>query len=230
MLTKTKGIVIHYLKYRETSLLVTIYTSELGIASYIENGVRSAKAKHKMALFQPLTLLDMEVYSKPGKGLNRISELKCYFPYQQIPFDIAKSSIALFLSEVLNKVLKEEESNPLLFQFLEESLQFLDSSKEHFENFHIQFLWNLSAFLGFSPSNATEFYQQLSLARTEFGRPDPTTLSLLDQLILADYGTAISLTKVQRKEILAAVIRYYQIHVESFNELRSLQILQEVLA
>lgn len=230
MLTKTKGIVIHYLKYRETSLLVTIYTSELGIASYIENGVRSAKAKHKMALFQPLTLLDMEVYSKPGKGLNRISELKCYFPYQQIPFDIAKSSIALFLSEVLNKVLKEEESNPLLFQFLEESLQFLDSSKEHFENFHIQFLWNLSAFLGFSPSNATEFYQQLSLARTEFGRPDSATLSLLDQLILADYGTAISLTKVQRKEILAAVIRYYQIHVESFNELRSLQILQEVLA
>jgi DNA repair protein RecO (recombination protein O) len=228
MLIKTKGIVIHYLKYRETSLLVTIYTAQLGIASYIENGVRSAKAKHKMALFQPLTLLDMEVYSKPGKGLNRISELKCYFPYQQIPFDIAKSSIALFLSEVLNKVLKEEEANPLLFQFLEDSLQFLDSSKEHFENFHIQFLWNLTAFLGFSPGNAKEFYQQLALARTEYGRPDH--VAIFDQIALSDYGSNISLTKIQRKEILAAVIRYYQIHVASFGELRSLQILQEVLA
>jgi DNA repair protein RecO (recombination protein O) len=228
MLTKTKGLVINYLKYRETSLLVTIYTSELGIASYIENGVRSVKAKHKMALFQPLTLLDMEVYSKPGKGLNRISELKCYFPYQHIPFDIAKSSIALFLSEVLNKVLKEEEANPLLFHFLEESLQFLDTCSANFENFHIQFLWNLSAFLGFSPSNALEFYQQLALARSEFGRPDH--LEVLNQLILLDYGKPFVLSKIQRKEILAALIQYYQIHVESFGELRSTQILQEVLA
>ena len=228
MLTKTKGIVIHYLKYRETSLLVTIYTAELGIASYIENGVRSAKAKHKMALFQPLTLLDMEVYSKPGKGLNRISELKCYFPYQHIPFDIAKSSIALFLSEVLNKVLKEEEANPILFQFLEDSLQFLDTCQENFENFHIQFLWNLTAFLGFSPSNGSEFYQQLALNRSEYGRPDH--LEVLDRLIQSDYGTPIVMTKNQRKELLGALIRYYQLHVESFGDLRSLQILQEVLA
>ena len=71
MITKTKGLVLHNLKYRETSLLVTIYTAEFGIASYIENGVRSAKAKHKMALFQPLTLLDLEVFHKPGRGLHR---------------------------------------------------------------------------------------------------------------------------------------------------------------
>ena len=101
MQRKTRGLVINNMRYRETSLLITIYTAEFGIASYIENGVRSAKAKHKMALFQPLTLLDLEVYHKPGKGLHRISEAKCYYPYQQIPFDIIKSSIALFLSEVL---------------------------------------------------------------------------------------------------------------------------------
>jgi DNA repair protein RecO len=110
MLSKTQGIVISYMRYRETSIVVNVYTSEMGICSYIENGVRSAKAKHKMALFQPLTLLDLEVYHKPGKGLHRISEAKCFFPYQAIPFDIAKSSLALFLSEVLSKVLKEEEA------------------------------------------------------------------------------------------------------------------------
>jgi DNA repair protein RecO (recombination protein O) len=89
MLNKTKGIVIQYMKYRESSLLVTIYTAEFGICSYVENGVRSAKAKHKIALFQPLTLLELEVYHKPGKGLHRISEAKCYYPYRKIPFDNA---------------------------------------------------------------------------------------------------------------------------------------------
>ena len=186
MVTKTRGIVLHYLRYRETSLLVTIYTAELGIASYIENGVRSAKAKHKMALFQPTTLLDLEVFHKPGKGLHRISEAKCYFPYRQIPFDIAKSSIALFLSEILSKVLKEEESNVPLFDFLEDSFQFLDRATAHYENFHIQFLWNLSIFLGFNPSNAKEFKEQVLQASSTFQSLD---VQALDTLVNAPYGT-----------------------------------------
>jgi DNA repair protein RecO (recombination protein O) len=97
MLTKTQGIVISYLRYRETSILVNVYTAELGICSYIENGVRSAKAKHKMALFQPLTQLDLEVYHKPGKGLHRISEAKCSFPYQGA-FRVFMPIIAIFRS------------------------------------------------------------------------------------------------------------------------------------
>jgi DNA repair protein RecO (recombination protein O) len=225
MLTKTRGIVISYLRYRETSILVNVYTAEMGICSYIENGVRSAKAKHKMALFQPLTLLDLEVYHKPGKGLHRISEAKCFFPYQAIPFDIAKSSLALFLSEVLNKVLKEEEANPALFEFLSDSMQYLDRASEHFENFHLQFLWQLAAFLGFGAGNAAEFYQQLKAA----GCIVPN-FTELDALIHADYGHPIVLHRSERKELLAGMLNYYQLHMENFGEIRSLQILQEVLA
>ncbi|MEY3631715.1 MAG: hypothetical protein RL408_1269 [Bacteroidota bacterium] len=225
MLSKTQGIVISYLRYRETSILVNVYTSEMGICSYIENGVRSAKAKHKMALFQPLTLLDLEVYHKPGKGLHRISEAKCFFPYQAIPFDIAKSSLALFLSEVLSKVLKEEEANPVLFDFLSQSLQYLDRATDHFENFHLQFLWQLAAFLGFGAGNAAEFYQQLKAA----GCIVPS-FTELDALIHADYGHPMVLHRAERKELLAGMLQYYQLHMENFGEIRSLQILQEVLA
>jgi len=225
MLTKTRGIVISYMRYRETSILVNVYTAEMGISSYIENGVRSAKAKHKMALFQPLTLLDLEVYHKPGKGLHRISEAKCFFPYQAIPFDIAKSSLALFLSEVLNKVLKEEEANPALFEFLSDSMQYLDRASEHFENFHLQFLWQLAAFLGFGAGNAAEFYQQLKAA----GCIVPN-FTELDALIHANYGHPIVLHRSERKELLAGMLNYYQLHMENFGEIRSLQILQEVLA
>jgi DNA repair protein RecO (recombination protein O) len=225
MLSKTQGIVISYMRYRETSIVVNVYTSEMGICSYIENGVRSVKAKHKMALFQPLTLLDLEVYHKPGKGLHRISEAKCFFPYQAIPFDIAKSSLALFLSEVLSKVLKEEEANPVLFDFLSQSLQYLDRAADHFENFHLQFLWQLASYLGFGASTSAEFCQQLKAA----GCIVPTFAGL-DALIQADYGHPIVLHRAERKELVAAMINYYQLHMENFGEIRSLQILQEVLA
>lgn len=228
MLTKTKGLVLSYLRYRETSILVTIYTAEFGIATYIENGVRSAKAKHKMALFQPMTLLDLEVFHKPGKGIHRISEAKCFFPYQQIPFDIAKSSIALFLSEILSKVLKEEESNPYLFEFLMESLQFLDRAPTNFENFHIQFLWKLTSFLGITPSDAREFLTQLNTEKFSF--LNHLDHPWIEEIVHAPMGTSCSISRIQRKNLLSGLLFFYQVHIESFGELRSWQILQEVMA
>lgn len=228
MLNKTKGIVINYLKYRESSLLVTIYTAEFGISSYVENGVRSAKAKHKIALFQPLTLLELEVYHKPGKGLHRISEAKCYYPYRKIPFDIAYSSIALFLTEVLGKVLREEEANPVLFEFLEDSFQILDQGVGSMENFHLQFLWKLSEFLGFHAGRVQEFMDQLR----EAGVPGISDLDpqAVQALFDSDYGQVIGINRLQRAAILRALIYYYGLHMESFGELRSLQVLQEVMS
>jgi DNA repair protein RecO (recombination protein O) len=228
MLYKTRGLVLHNLKYRETSLLVTIYTAEFGIASYIENGVRSVKAKHKMALFQPLTLLDLEVFHKPNRSLHRISEAKCYFPYRQIPFDVGKSSIALFLSEILGKVLKEEEANPTLFEFLEESLQFLDGAKGNYENFHIQFLWNLAAFLGFAPGSLEEFLDQLKQA--QFIGAKEIDAQILNEIIMSSYGAPFSISRMQRKEYLSGILYFYRLHIESFGELKSWEILQEVMA
>jgi DNA repair protein RecO (recombination protein O) len=228
MLNKTKGIVINYLKYRESSLLVTIYTAEFGISSYVENGVRSAKAKHKIALFQPLTLLELEVYHKPGKGLHRISEAKCYYPYRKIPFDIAYSSIALFLTEVLGKVLREEEANPVLFDFLEDSFQVLDQGLGSMENFHLQFLWKLSEFLGFHAGRVQEFVGQLR----EAGVPGISDLDpgAVQALFDSDYGQVVGINRLQRAAILRALIYYYGLHIESFGELRSLQVLQEVMS
>jgi DNA repair protein RecO (recombination protein O) len=153
MLLKTKGIVLNQIKYRETSIITKIYTEDFGLKSYIVNGVRTKSSKTKIGLFQPLTLLDLVVYYKEKTTLHRISEIKCYSPYKSIPFEIKKSSIVLFLSEILNKTLKEEISNKELFDFLSTSLIYFDEVKEDYHNFHLQFLFQLSAFLGFFPSN-----------------------------------------------------------------------------
>jgi DNA repair protein RecO (recombination protein O) len=126
---------------------------------------------------------------------------------------------------VLSKVLKEEEANPALFEFLSQSLQYLDRASDHFENFHLQFLWQLAAFLGFGAGNAAEFYQQLKSA----GYIVPN-FQELDSLIHADYGHHIALHRAERKELLAGMLHYYQLHMENFGEIRSLQVLQEVLA
>ena len=136
MLQKTRGIALSYIRYRETSIIARIYTEEFGLQSYIVNSVRTARSKNnKIALFQPLTLLDMVVYNKHDRDLHRLSEMKTSYPFQSLPFEVAKATIAMFVTEMLNKVLKEEASSPALFRYLVDSVLFLEEARPELRKF-----------------------------------------------------------------------------------------------
>ena len=156
MLHKTRGVVFRFTKYGETSIIANVFTELFGMQGYIVNGVRSASGRNKIALFQPLTLLDMVVYHRENANLNRISEIKCLYPYKTIPLDIRKSTVAVFINEVINKAIKEESHAGELCQFIIESLVALDTLDTGTENFHLIFLLKLSRFLGFGAYETKE--------------------------------------------------------------------------
>src|SRR4051812_2313610 len=122
MIHKTRGIVFRFTKYGETSIIVTIFTEEFGLQSYIVNGVRSKSSKNKIALYQPLTLLNLVVYHRERANIERIKEIQCFHPYQTLTVDVKKSTIAMFITELLNKTVKEESHVQDLFDFLADSL------------------------------------------------------------------------------------------------------------
>ncbi|MES2732793.1 MAG: DNA repair protein RecO [Bacteroidota bacterium] len=234
MLHKTLGIVIHYLRYRESSIIVKMYTEEFGLQSYIENNVRSAKARNKIALFQPLTLLDLVVYHRPDGGLTRLSEIRCHTPFSSLPYDFHKASIAMFITEMLSKTLKEESGSPPLFHFLFQSILWLDQAEANFENFHLQFLLQLARFLGFSPQSAEEIFEQLTSAGQSHrgfagDSSAPEDMLFLDRLIQAEYGESIKVSHFLRREALEHILSFYQLHIENFGEIKSLPVLQEVM-
>ena len=226
MLHKTKGIVISFVKYKETSIIVKIYTEAFGIQTYIENGVRSAKGKNKIALLQPLTLLDLVVYHDTKKEIHRISEIKCLYPYHTITVDIKKSSLSIFINEVLNNSLKEHSENTPLFNFLEDSLKYLDQNEEQIENFHLYFLINYCFYLGFGPESEDDVVNQLN----EHAIPvNSEEKKLIKELIQQDFGTSLQISKALRIKVLELILLYYKIHVEGFGNLRSMGVLKEVL-
>jgi DNA repair protein RecO (recombination protein O) len=237
MLHKTRSIVIHYLRYRESSIIVKMYTEAFGLQSYIENNVRSSKAKNKIALFQPLTLLDLVVYHRPDGGLTRLSEIRCPTPFSHLPYDFYKASMAMFITEVLGKTLKEETSNPALFHFLFESILWLDRAEANFENFHLQFLLQLSSYMGFAPQSAAEILEQLSAAGhyyrsvgehpTKQGQTED--ILFLERLIQAPYDEVLKVPHFVRREALDHILSFYRLHVENFGEIKSLPVLQEVM-
>jgi DNA repair protein RecO (recombination protein O) len=220
MLHKTRGIVLRFTRYGETSIIVTIFTDAFGLQSYIVNGVRSKSAKPKIALYQPLTLLSMVVYHRENANLERIKEIQVLHPYQSLTADMKKSGIAMFLTEILNKTVKEESHAKDLFDFLSDSLMAIDGLVTGYENSHLIFLIKLSRYLGFGPQFANEIIG---------GRiTDNETELALTELLKKDFNDTISLTNQQRRNILDLLLRFYADHLENFGEIRSLAVLREI--
>ncbi|MCW5912227.1 MAG: DNA repair protein RecO [Cyclobacteriaceae bacterium] len=220
MLVKTKGVVFRLTPYGDTSVIVNVFTDLFGLQSYIVNGVRSNSKKSRIALFQPLTLLDLVVYHKENGNIMRMKEVKCYHPYSGLIREVHKSAIALFINEVLNKSVKEQSHASEIFEFIAQSLVTLDNHPKP-ENFHLIFLLGLSRHLGFAPNQTSEVLGAHWM--------DEQEERLLDQLLHTTYHSELTLTYSQRQSLLNGLLRFYQTHIDGFGEIKSLAVLQEVL-
>ncbi len=225
MLFKTRGIALSFIKYKESSIIARIFTEAFGMQSYIVNSVRSKSTKTKIALFQPLTILDLVVYHNKRREINRISEIKCSFTFHTIPFNIRKTSIALFLTELLNQTLYDEGENEELFDFIHESIITFDGFQQAYENFHIQFMLLLSKYLGIKPESARDMLLEVGHLRLY----DKEFLEKVDFFIRSDFTDYQKIDKSVRNEILLLIIDYFRFHYDSIREFKSIHVLKEVL-
>ena len=219
MLHKTRGVVFRFTKYGETSIIVSIFTEMFGLQSYIVNSVRTKASKNKIALFQPLTLLDLVVYHRENADILRIKEVKCLYAYQSIHLDVRKSAVAMFLNEVINKGVKDQSHAGEICEFLITSLISLDEVPSP-ENFHLIFLVKLSRYLGFGPQTNDEVLGVWLLSREEE--------ELLKKLLIAEYDIQITMSYTSRKNLLEALLRFYATHIDNFGEIKSVDVLKEM--
>jgi DNA repair protein RecO (recombination protein O) len=200
---------------------VTIFTEQFGLQSYIVNGIRSKTSRSKIALFQPLTLLELVVYHRENANINRIKEVKCLHPYQSIQGDIIKSSVAMFITEVINKSVKEESHASHLFEFLCSSFITLDTLVDNSENFHLVFLIKLSRFLGFGAQSCAEILGgRVTSSANEM---------LITQLLKSDYLQPFKMPTDQRREVLELLIYFYNEHGGVLGDLKSMQVLRDLM-
>jgi|TARA_R100000479_G_scaffold68390_1_gene32545 DNA repair protein RecO (recombination protein O) len=237
MLVSTKAIVISSLRYSEADLIVSCFTEVDGLKSYmLRNILKSKKGKLRTSFFQPLTLLDLVANHKNKGTLEYIKEAKIIQPYQTLHSDVYKSSLVMFLSEILKSTIKEEESNSQLFQFLTYSFQWLDLH-ENYANFHILFLLKLSQYLGFYPDTSTIEYPYFNIQEGTFEQHFDDHFSVEGEEVEAlklfftkefDSLTEIKLHKKTRTATLNLLLNYYQYHSQGFKTPKSLAVLQQL--
>jgi DNA repair protein RecO (recombination protein O) len=237
MLVKINAIVLSKLKYRDNDLIVKCYTKQKGIVSYLVRGaLKSQKGSSKAVYFQPLSLVLIEEQFNANRSLQGIKEIKLDYLYTSLHTDVLKTAIVMFLSEVLSTVLKEEEQNEILFDYIESTLKWLDHKTE-FSNFHLLFLLNLTKYLGFYPddqNNASEYFNLsnglFESKKDEFYSISGENIMLLKQLLGIDFDelNTIKLNSKQRQSFLNMLLLYFELHLGDFRKPKSLQIFNQV--
>jgi DNA repair protein RecO (recombination protein O) len=224
MIAKTRGIVLSFIKYGDSSIITKIYTEKYGLQSYIVNSVRSKSSKNKISLFQPMSLLDLVVYHKETAGLQRMSEIKCNYQYATLHTEHVKVLVCFFIQEFLSKTLRHENANTPLFEFINSSLKIYDTLDKNHQNFHLQFILKISDHLGFSIASTKEFFEHINKVYA----PKNESI-LIDRLINENYGSEIGLNVQQRREILKDCLKYYSLNYEGITELKSLDIIRDIM-
>ncbi len=234
MIEKSRGIVLHQVWYSDTSRIVHLYTEHFGRLAFMVKGI-GRKGRFHHALFQPLTLLEVEIAYRSGRSLQTLRSAHHETPLPDLFSDIRKTTIALFLGEILYKTLGEEETNPPLFRFLHTAVTQLENEK-HPALFPLIFLVHLTHYLGFPPANRfTDRTAFFDLREGSFVPQPPlhddflstSEARYLSWLLEKETEEEVPLPP-DKKGFFEKILRYYQIHLEGMRNINSLEVLHSV--
>lgn len=237
MQVKTKAIVISTLKFQDKSLIVKCFTQSNGLKSYfVRDAFSSRKSNQKIAYFQPLSLLEIEAVHKNKGTLEYFKEIKTAVAFQTIPLNIVKSTMVLFLSEILHHAIQEEEKNENLFLYLETALQWLDSHNE-ISNFHLIVMLEITRFLGFYPDTSASDLSYFEMSEGVFSAFHAISSLTAHQSYLLKTLLDLKLDSnekvfhvIERQILLKILIDYYSYHLDGFQKPKSLEVLKEIFS
>lgn len=238
MLYKTRGIVLHSIPYNDTYAIIYMYTEAFGCASYWVARSRKRSSLSK-ALFMPLSVLEMEVEHQSRRDLHRIRAIRPCFPQSALFIHPVKNALALFLSEVLFRVLWQTEPDPPLFAYLCEAIHVLEVADSGVANFHMVFLLRLLHYLGIRPNavpyvagNCFDMVNGIFVDRIPLHRHylNPQESVVLIRLLKMNFEnmSLYAFSRQDRINVIHRILDYYRLHLPDFPEIKSLPVLQSL--
>lgn len=234
MAEKTKGVVLRQIRYGESSVICKIFTREFGLKSFMMKGAIRKKSG-KQSILQPFTPVEISFRNRESSSLQYLSEIQRSFPLKSIPFDVRKSTVCIFLDEVLYRTLSEDYVNHELFDFVDQFIQLLDFTSNP-SNYHLYFLLRLTRFYGFYPQGEGEgsFFDltEGQFVKKPVGNPtleESTSQSL--QLLMTIQPSEmddLQLNSTNRQALLKGLLEYFSLHLDQWKPIKSLDVFETI--
>ena len=184
-------------------MVVYLLTDTGGRRSYMVQGVRSRNGRgSKLALFQPMFPVEFEGLESSRQQMHRFKEVQGGFVLQSLPFDVRKSTMALFMAEVLYRLAN-------LSRFLGFCPGNDYSADDWFDIREGLYTKTRPQHVSFMTQECTRILRDMMEC---------------DVRCLAEIG----LNRTQRVEFLNAVLVYFGYHLDAISAVQSVRILREV--
>ncbi len=197
------------------------------------------KKKSKSVNVQPLAVVEFECYYKPSKEVQTISKLDLAVNHLPILTNPFKTTVCIFLAELLSKVLREEAPEQGLYHFLRESISHF-SAQPFSPDFHLIFLGKLTNYLGFYPDLSVRAGQSdFDLEHGHFTDHLGQSIHTLNEersnclrkvFEAGSLGNSLHLSQLARRQALNDMMMYYQLHLDGMGKVKSLDVLEEVFS
>ena len=239
MLITSRAIILSIIRYSDDTIIAEAFTEHQGRVGFMVKISRSTRASVRHTLFQPLAILELIWEHRAGGGLSRPKIARSALPFTSLPYDPYKSAMALFIAEFLHHALRSEPASTHLYNYIEQSINWLDTCTSNYSNFHLVFLVRLTLFLGITPNVDTpERPKYFDLRAGNFvstcpSHPDYLSdpeAQFIPMLLRMRYETMhiFHFNGEQRTQLLHHINTYYRLHLEGMPELKSLDVLSEV--
>lgn len=232
-------IILSSVRYKENDLIIRSFTKEEGLLSFIHRAAfKTKKGAAKTAFYQVLSQNLITTSAKLNQDLKPVREINSNYIYSSLHTNIYKSSIAIFLAEVLTSAIKEEQQNIPLYEFLVSAFTYLDLNADY-ANFHLFFLIKLTKFLGFYPDNNAKSHKYFNLitGKFELNSDDNYVIEgessfFMTAFLESDFESAsnIKMNAKQRYNFLSSMLLYYELHLSGFKKPKSLEVLNTLFS
>lgn len=224
MKDKTQGILVGKKNYSESSLILSFYTKNQGLVSFIFKG-----AKKKQAAIFYLEIYELSYFLRPESNLGIIQTMNKVVVLTEIFLNPRKLIMSFFLTDILRKSLKEEQPDSAIYEFLKNQILVLES-QENLLFFPLVFLLNYIKLLGFSPivdsTQSSDFDSKLSRVTLSQSEHDEKAVKLMRDLL---NQKTVEIDQKTTQNALILLLDYYKKHLPNFNIDSSLQIIRETL-
>lgn len=236
---KTPALVLSTVNYGDRQLIVDLLTRQAGRQSFIVRLSQSPHGRVHRRLFQPLTLLDADFTLRPNRTLQRFSEVRMSRPWTSLTANPYKMPLVFFVAEFLRHATRDDQDVATLFDYVVDSVEWLDMASEGYANFHLVFMIRLSMFLGFFPN--LESYEPGACFDLRSGCFS-TTVPPHPDYIQADEAEAMvglmrlsfttmrlfRMSREQRNRCVDVILDFYRLHIPAFPELKTLGVVREL--
>lgn len=241
MLQTLNCIALRTVKYNDRHSILTAYSREIGRVSFLVPAGAGREAVRRRAFLMPMGLFSCIGDLRPLRDIATMRDPRPTVPLQGLLSDPVKGMIAMFVAEVLHDLLREQQSDPLLFDFASDAIMRLDGmDSSHAANFHICFLYRLTRFVGIEPDTATweegrvfdmveAVYRDTPPLHSHYLTPEQGDALHRLSRISWDNMHLFRFNRDQRNAITDLLLQYYSMHYATLPQLRSLDILRQLL-